>query len=289
MRLSLPSLAAAVGSTAAALAAATPAQGADAVFGGTATGGAPIVIRTDAKTQVLKSIAISWDASCANGRYFGAGDELTPVEPVDGFSPGPAELLASRNAKGHFAGSQLAARDLGDAVAAIAVQLSGKFNAKRSTGTLSATVKIMDKATSTEITSCDSRKLSWVAARAPGTVYGGVTSQGEPMVLRLDSARRSVSDVITTWDASCGDAGFLRSPDHFVRFPIKSTGRFGNAFTADDAMDAGAKRHVDYDIKGRVSTTAAKGTLQVKVTDTDATGVATTCDSAGVTWKAATG
>ena len=289
MRLSLPSLAAAVGSTAAALAAATPAQGADAVFGGTATGGAPIVIRTDAKTQVLKSIAISWDASCADGRYFGAGDELAPVEPVEGFSPGPRELLTSRNAKGRFAGSQLAGRDLGDAVAAIAVQVSGKVSAKGSTGTISAVVKIVDKATGTEITSCDTRKLSWSAARAPGTVYGGVTSQGEPIVLRLAATGRTVSDVITTWHAPCGDAGFLRSPDHFIQFPVKSTGRFGNPFTSDHAMDAGAKRHVDYDIKGRVGKTAAKGTLQVKVTDTDATGAATTCDSGGVSWKVATG
>jgi hypothetical protein len=41
MRLSLPSLIAAVGAPAAVRAAATPAQGADAIFGGTATGGAP--------------------------------------------------------------------------------------------------------------------------------------------------------------------------------------------------------------------------------------------------------
>ena len=33
----------------------------------------------------------------------------------------------------------------------------------------------------------------------------------------------------------------------------------------------------------------AKGTLQVKVTETDAAGAATNCDSGKVTWKAATG
>jgi hypothetical protein len=289
MRLSLPSLTAAVGATAAVWAAAAPAQGADAIFGGTATGGAPIVVRADAATQQLKSIAISWAASCADGKYFSDGDELTPVEPVAGFSPGPGELLTSRNAKGRFAGSQFAARDLGDAVAAISVQVSGKLNAKRSTGTISAIVKIMDKATSAEITSCDSRKLSWTASRAPGTVYGGVTSQDEPVVVRLDAARRTVDDVITTWHAPCGDTGFLRAPDHFVRFPVKSTGRFGSAFSDDAAMDAGAKRHVDYDLAGRVTKTAVKGRLQVKVTDTDAAGAATTCDTGGVTFKAATG
>jgi hypothetical protein len=171
----------------------------------------------------------------------------------------------------------------------ISVQVSGKLKPTRSTCTLSAIVKVVEKATGNEITSCESRKRSWTATRAPGTVYGGVTSQGEPMVLRLDAMRRSVDDVITTWHAPCGDTGFLRSPDHFMAFPVKSTGRFGNAFANDATMDAGTKRHVDYDIAGRLTKTAAKGTLQVKVTDTDAAGVATSCDSGGVTWKAATG
>ena len=54
MRPSLPSLAAAVGSTAAALAAAAPAQGADAIYGGTAKGGAPIVVKADASLQQLR-------------------------------------------------------------------------------------------------------------------------------------------------------------------------------------------------------------------------------------------
>ena len=55
-------------------------------------------------------------------------------------------------------------------------------------------------------------------------------------------------------------------------------------------MDAGRKRHYDYSIAGHVTKTAAKGTLQVKVSETDADGAATdSCDTGGVTWKAATG
>src|SRR4051794_1586643 len=89
MRLSLPSLTAAVGVTAAVLAAAAPARGADAIFGGTARGGAPIVVKADARLQTLKSIVVSWDAPCSDDRYYGSGGELTP----------PKRSRASRRAR----------------------------------------------------------------------------------------------------------------------------------------------------------------------------------------------
>jgi hypothetical protein len=287
MRLSLPSLTAA-GATAAVLAAA-PANAADAVFGGITKRGAPLVLKADAKTQELRSLILSWDAPCADGRNFPGGGELTPVEPVPGFAPGPRELLASRNAKGRFAGTQLFSRDLGDAVAAVQVQLSGKLKPKRATGTLSAIVKVADKATGNAITSCQTGNLSWVSTRAPGIVYGGATSQGEPIVIRLNATRDRVNDLITTWSAPCGDAGYFRYADHWGNFRVKTTGRFGNPFADDVTIESGSKLHYDYDVAGRLSKAAAKGTLQVKVTETDPAGVATNCDTGGVTWKATTG
>jgi hypothetical protein len=289
MRLSLPSLTAAVGATAAVLAAAGPAEGADAIFGGAAKGGAPIVVKADAKLQALRSIVVSWDAPCGDGRYYGSGGELTPAEAVPGFSPGPRELLVSRNAKGKFSGTQVYASDLGANVAAVQVQVSGKLTAKRSSGTLSAIAKVADKATGAEVTSCQSGNVSWVAARNPGIVYGGATSQGEPIVLRVAAGRDRVNDVMTTWKAPCGDQGSFRVPDHFINFAVKRTGRFGNPF-ADDTTDTdGTQRHYDYAIAGLLKKSNAKGTLQVKVTQTDPAGTATSCDSGNVTWKATTG
>jgi hypothetical protein len=175
MRLSLPRLTAAAGATAAVLAAASPARAADAVFGGITKTGAPIVVKADPKTQELQSIVLTWDAPCSDGRTFPGGAEITPVEPVVGFAPGASELLVSRNAKGRFAGVQLASSDLGTAVAAVQVQLTGKLKPGRAGGTLSAIVKVVDKATDNELTSCDTGKLSWDAPRAPGIVYGGAT------------------------------------------------------------------------------------------------------------------
>jgi hypothetical protein len=290
MRLSLPRLTAAVGATAAVLATAPRAHAADAVFGGSTRSADPIVVKADPELTELRTLSISWRAGCGDGSGFPDARELTPADPVEGFAPGANELLVSRNAKGRFAGRQLGSMDLGSAVAVVVVDVSGKLKPRRASGTLSATVKIADKATGTEITSCQS-KQTWVAARSPGIILGGSTSQGEPLVVRLNAARTRVNDVITVWRAPCASSGgYFRVPDHFVNFPLKRTGGFGNPFSDDAPIDAGGKRHWDYSISGRVSKTKAKGTLAVKVSDNDAAGASLdVCDTGRVSWKASTG
>jgi hypothetical protein len=270
-------------------AAAPAAFAADAVFGGATNRGDPIVIRSDPKTQQLRSLAISWRAVCGDGMGFPGFGQLTPAAPAPGFSPSANELVVSRNAKGRFEGTQLMAADLGGPRAAITVEVSGRLKPASAGGTLHAVVKIMDPATAETVTSCETR-LSWKALRKPGVVYGGMTSQNEPIVLRLNAARKRVNDVILAWHAPCTPSdGFLRSPEHFGNFPI-SGGRFGNPFEAESPIEGGGMSLWQYRITGRVTPTRASGALQAKVSDTDAAGAATdSCDSGGLTWKAASG
>src|SRR5262249_18348698 len=141
-------------------------SGRDAIYGGTAKGGAPIVVKADAKLQSLRSIVLSWQALCGDSRYYDGGGELPPTEPVPGFGPGARELLVSRNAKGRFEGVQLFAADLGANVGAGQVKVSGTLKAKRASGALSAIVKIADKASGAEVTSCQVSG-SWIATRKP--------------------------------------------------------------------------------------------------------------------------
>src|SRR4051794_8697140 len=103
----LPSRAAAVVVTAAALAAPTTAHAADAVYGGTTKDGDAIVVKADKDGTELRSLVISWAADCANGMRYSGNAVLTPTKPVPGFSPGGSDLLISRNAMGKFAGTQL--------------------------------------------------------------------------------------------------------------------------------------------------------------------------------------
>ncbi|WP_157591996.1 hypothetical protein [Solirubrobacter soli] len=287
MRPSLLSLAAAVSGTAAALVSAAPALGADAIYGGPTRSGAPIVVKADSKAQRLKSVTLYWSAKCGDGSFFDGGGQLTPAVPVEGFAPGRRELAVSRNAKGRFEGQQMYALDGGANIAVIQVKVAGKLAAKRASGTLSAIIKIADKATSAEVTSCQF-DTSWVATRKPGTIFAGTTSQDRPIV--LNTSTTVVNDVITAWSAPCGgDAGYFSGPDHWGGFKIKSTGSFGNPFSNDATDPDGTKVHWDYAVAGKVRRADAKGTLQVKVTTTDPAGAVTSCDSGNVTWKAATG
>ena len=71
MRLSLLRLTAAAGATAAVLAAAPPALAADAVYGGSADGGDPIVVKADPEGHgACGRSVISWRAACADGMGF---------------------------------------------------------------------------------------------------------------------------------------------------------------------------------------------------------------------------
>ena len=288
----LPGLTAAV-VTAAVLVVSPPAFAADAVYGGTTSrGGDPIVLKADSAATTVRKLAVSWDAPCSDGASFPSRSELTPVKPTAGFSPGAQELLVSQNAKGRFKGVQLVAYDLGANVAAVQVEIAGKLKPKSASGTLSAIVKIADKATGNAVTSCQTGTQRWTAARNPGFIYGGTTSQGEPVVLRLDQPRKRVNDLMFAWRAGCTPSNlFFRFAEHFGNFPVKGSGAFGDSISDDYQLSDGAgKRNFTYQVAGRVGKPSIKGSLQVKITDSDPAGAQVDgCDSGTVTWKASTG
>jgi hypothetical protein len=279
------------GAAALVLAAAPPARAADAVYGGTTRAGEPIVINADADAKSLTSAVIGWHAKCGDAGYVPGATELTPMLPTPGFTPGYRDLLMSRNGKGRFAGTQLGGGSTAAIRSAMVVDLAGKLTPKKASGTLHAVVKITDLATGNAVATCDTGTLQWSASRAPGAIFGGRTSQEKPVVVRVDAKRKEVTDVLASWDThTCTPDASYGFPEHFSGFRLKPTGRFGDAFTQDYAMDGGAKRHFAYTLAGRVTRVAAKGTLHVTMTDADAAGTQTlACDSGGVTVKALTG
>lgn len=266
-----------------------PAFGANGVYGGSTSDDEPIVITTDAKGKKLRSAVIAWRAPCASGRGFRMAISLRAVEAEPGFSPGPQYLAVSRNAKGRFAGTQLAAmRLIGDATAGISVDLSGRLRASRASGRLVAAVTITD-ASGTQVDSCDT-SLSWSASRAPGRVFGGRTSQDDPVVVRLDRKRKTVTDLIVGWESSA-----CEPPDNFFQFPIGFTNlrvrasKFGGAFDESVPMDDGTNLTFGYELAGSLARRSVRGSLKVSVTGTDAAGATTLTCSGDVTWKASTG
>jgi hypothetical protein len=280
----------ALGALALTLATAPSAFAAGSVFGGATGGDEPIVLTGDRAAKKLKSAVIATESKCDDGMYFPFSAKVTPVKPDPGFDAGARDLVVDRNAKGRFSGAVTTAYDLGDSVALVETTLSGKLKAKRASGSISTDVGIVDAGSSTPSVSCHSGRVSWSATRSPGRVYGGTSSQEEPVVVRLDAKRKKVSDVLASWEtAVCTPDNFLRFPDRFTNFPLHA-GSFGDSFDQTYDGPDGAKRAFAYTVNGRVGRRSATGTLHVGVTQTDAAGATTlSCDTGNVTWKAATG
>jgi hypothetical protein len=282
-------IAAAVGASALLLAAAPPALAANTVFGGSTDAGEPIVLNGDQPAKQLRSAVIAVEAKCSEGT-FPFVLAVAPKKASPGFTPGPHDLIMVRNGKGRFAGVAGGGVDLGDSFALATASLSGKLKAKGASGVLKLDISIVDKQTNNERESCHSGALRWAASHSPGRVYGGRSSQGEPVVVRLDAKRRKVTDVLAGWEsASCTPEGFMRFGERFTNFPLHA-GHFGGTWDQPFATDDGGKIDYAYALAGKVAKRTTSGTLHVGVTGTDATGATTlTCDTGSVTWKAVTG
>jgi hypothetical protein len=268
-----------------------PAFGANGVFGGSTSAAEAIVITTDAKAKKLRSAVIVWEAACQDGRSFPLASALTPVKPELGFSPGPDDLVISQNAKGRFAGTQLTARELGSQTALIVVDLTGRLRGRRASGKLAATVSIRDDASGAEVMTCETGSLRWSASRSAGRIFGGKTTQDEPVVARLDRKRKTVTDLLVGWESDT-----CQPPERYFRFGERyrglrvRSGRFGSTDDESFPTDDGGTVAFAYELAGSVARRSVKGRLHVTVTGTDAAGATTlSCDSGNVTWKAATG
>jgi hypothetical protein len=268
----------------------SPASARNATYGGSTSAGAPIVINADKKAKSLRSAIVSWRAACDDGRGFPVAMPVTAVKSESGFVPGIRELATSRNGKGRFAGIHVGAFNMGDLAGLMTASYGGKLSGKRASGTLTATITVVDQAGNT-VTTCRTGSVRWSATRAPGRVYAGSTAQDHPVVVRVDAKRRKVSDLMFGWQSgTCKpDDVFLSVNEDFSDFPLGS-GRFGDAFNTSYTPGEGGSGKVAYDITGRVARTRASGSFRVGLTETDAAGnVTTACDSGSVSWSAVTG
>jgi hypothetical protein len=277
--------------TAAAVGAPAPALGANAVFGGSTSAGDAIVIGADKKAKALRSAVVSWTAACDDGRRLPVAFPLKPVRAEPGFEPGFRQLATSHNGRGRFAGTQVGAFDMGDHAGAMTAKYGGRLTARRASGTLAATVTIVEKAGGTTVATCRTGTVRWSATRSPGRVFAGSTAQDHPVVVRLDAKRRTVDDLLIGWEsATCKpDTLFVSASETFGGFPL-SGGRFGDAFDRFYTPEGGGEGKVGYDVAGRVTRTRVSGTLRVNVSETDAAGALRgACDSGSVCWSAVTG
>src|SRR4051794_7533778 len=75
------------------------------VSGGGPGGHEPIAVTADRAVKKLATAVVSWSADCDDGMRFPFEGELAPAKAQPGFSPGPGDLVMSRNARGRFSGT----------------------------------------------------------------------------------------------------------------------------------------------------------------------------------------
>ncbi len=123
-----------------------------------------------------------------------------------------------------------------------------------------------------------------------GNTYGGVTSQGWPVVIDLTATRRQLVRAVIALDMTCtsGDTGV--SGDRYTKLAVTKSGRFGITYgPVTKRNDAGTTTDYQGRLAGRLyaAKTRISGTWVWKFTNHDATGgVTDTCDSGSVTWTA---
>ena len=122
-----------------------------------------------------------------------------------------------------------------------------------------------------------------------GTVYGGLTDQGFPVVIETGRDGRTVPRATIGIRLPCATGGWVTLADQYTAMPVRSR-RFAAGFGPETVRnDDGTTSDLQGSISGTFSRSGATitGTWSFKAVDHDATGAVTdTCDSGTVRWTA---
>jgi len=123
-----------------------------------------------------------------------------------------------------------------------------------------------------------------------GVVWGGVTSQGWPVVVELRKKRREIVRAAIGLHLQCTSGSIANVPDTYRDVRVSKKGKFSASFGPETVRrDDGTTFDVEGSVSGALNSTRTKlsGKWQIKLTDHDAAGVVTdTCDSGAVSWTA---
>jgi hypothetical protein len=270
---------------AAAAVAVAPGPASAAVYGGSTSHHAPIAITT-AKSGKLKKIAIDWIAPCTSDQSFPFGGVLVSAARMPTVIPPGINPLIGAIKKGKLTATALGSATLGEGMSAMIVQKArGTFKRTTASGTWSAHVNILD-AEGNSVDSCDTGTIRWSATAGP-TVYGGSTTQGEPVVIKTSKSRARIAYLGFGWGASCAPDGYAWFFEDLGNFPLTEGGAFGDTWTNDYPFsDGSGKNSYTYTIHGALKRGRGSGTLSIGVVATDSGGATTrTCNTNTVRWS----
>jgi hypothetical protein len=201
-----------------------------------------------------------------------------PAQPAAG-----SHLLAGGAiAGGNLTATLLTARARGSTLLdVVRGELAGTVTATAARGTMLTRRTVVEGATGRVLRSCTAR-IPWRTIRGRGTVFGGATSAGAPVVLRVTRDHRRVTQSLISWAAPCRRLALYREPtdEWLLPFSLSRGGRFVQSYR----YDAGARGEVIGRFAGRVRETTASGTFRSRFESRRER-----CALAPQTWTAATG
>jgi hypothetical protein len=231
----------------------------------------------------LEGMSFFLDMTCRRADPTVDMGRTTSVPALPAQAPAGSHLLAGGAiAGGRLTAALLTTRARGRAqMEAVRGELSGTVGAAGAEGTLVARRTVVEVATGRVLRSC-ARTIPWRTVRGRGTVFGGSTSAGAPVVLRVTANHRRVTQSLISWAAPCRRVDYYREPtDEFLLpFALSPGGRFTQSYR----YDAGELGEVIGRFAGRVRETTASGSFRVRVRSPR-----DRCDLAPQTWTAATG
>jgi hypothetical protein len=125
---------------------------------------------------------------------------------------------------------------------------------------------------------------------ATGTVYGGTTAQGFPIVLETSKNGRKVLRATVAIRFTCTSGGAFTVPDTYMRLVVSKQRKFGASFGPETMRnDDGTTTDFEGSMAGAFNKarTKASGTWTITATDHDGSGAVTdTCETGRVGWSA---
>lgn len=125
---------------------------------------------------------------------------------------------------------------------------------------------------------------------AVGNTFGGISAQGQSVIVDLNSTRRKVVRTALTLELACTSGGEFWFKDKYFDLAVTRRGTFRTSFgPTTERNDDGTTSDYSGRIAGSLNDTRTRltGVWRIVVVDHDAAGTVTdTCDSGLVSWKA---
>ena len=272
------------------LAATAPASARPAVYAGLVTKGEPVVVTADAGATQLRTLVIGTVLACADGSWVPVNGELYSGAPA-GLPGQPSPLTMSLNEGGRFAGRYTTSVPSARETLALTIDVAGSLTARGARGSFTADA-IITGSDGAPLTTCSSGTIGFIANRRPGVIFGGATTQSEPLYVQLNRRTHRMTYFTFSWSASCTSHAYRHWELDGWHAVLRTSlgGSFARTFERNMADPDGHTATFSYGVSGRVRQLTAKGSLWARlvVRDTDDEPMET-CASGPLAWKALSG